>query len=404
MISVSEAVSMVVGGLAPLSAEQVGLESALGRVLAEDVASRVTQPPVDVSSMDGYAVCAVDATQVPATLRLIGESAAGVGFAGVVAAGESVRISTGAPVPNGADAIVIQEETRASGDAVTVLETATPGRWIRRSGLDFVAGQVLLHAGRMLAPRDIGLAAAMNIPWLRVRRKPRIAFVATGDEVVLPGEPLGPAQIVSSNSFALAAYISRLGGQPVNLGIAGDDEASLLEVIKGSRGADLLVTMGGASVGDHDLVRKVLGGAGFDLGFYRVAMRPGKPLIFGRLGEVPVLGLPGNPVSVGVTAVIFLRPAIQAMLDLRDPDGPRPSAILGCDVAANDQRQDYLRARLSRERNGALVATPFDKQDSSMLALFCAADCLVVRPPHAPPARTGDLVEIVPLADPFAGM
>jgi molybdopterin molybdotransferase len=335
---------------------------------------------------------------------LIGESAAGRGFAATVATGEAVRVSTGAPVPNGADAIIIQEETRVNGNTVTALEAAIHGRWIRRAGLDFTQGQTLLHEGRILTPRDIGLAAAMNIPWLRVRRKPRIAFVATGDEIVLPGESLGPEQIVSSNSFAIAAYISRLGGNTVNLGIAGDDELCLMRIFEASRGADMLVTMGGASVGDHDLVRKVLGGAGLDLGFYRVAMRPGKPLIFGRLADLPVLGLPGNPVSVGVTAVVFLKPAIEAMLGIRRPESPKPVAVLGCDLDANDQRQDYLRARLTRDHTGVLIATPFPKQDSSMLALFCAADCLVVRPPYAPLAHAGEMVEIVPLSDSLFGI
>jgi molybdopterin molybdotransferase len=404
MISVSEAVSMVTSGFTPLSAEQLGLELALGRVLAEDLTSRVSQPPVDVSSMDGYAIRSEDVTQVPTALRLIGESAAGRGFAATVATGEAVRVSTGAPVPNGADAIIIQEETRVNGNTVTALEAAIHGRWIRRAGLDFTQGQTLLHEGRILTPRDIGLAAAMNIPWLRVRRKPRIAFVATGDEIVLPGESLGPEQIVSSNSFAIAAYISRLGGNTVNLGIAGDDELCLMRIFEASRGADMLVTMGGASVGDHDLVRKVLGGAGLDLGFYRVAMRPGKPLIFGRLADLPVLGLPGNPVSVGVTAVVFLKPAIEAMLGIRRPESPKPVAVLGCDLDANDQRQDYLRARLTRDHTGVLIATPFPKQDSSMLALFCAADCLVVRPPYAPLAHAGEMVEIVPLSDSLFGI
>jgi molybdopterin molybdotransferase len=399
MITVSEALSIVTDGLAPLPAEQIGLESALDRVLAEDMVSRVTQPPIDVSSMDGYAVRTEDVTQVPTTLRLIGESAAGTGFTGTVKTGQAVRISTGAPVPNGADAIIIQEETRVNGSAVTVLGATICGRWIRTAGLDFVKGQALLQAGRKLTPRDIGLAAAMNVPWLRVRRKPRIAFVATGNEIVWPGEPLGPAQIISSNSFALAAFISRLGGNPVNLGIASDNEGSLMQVFDGSRGADMLVTMGGASVGDHDLVRKALSDAGLKLGFYRVAMRPGKPLIFGRLGDVPVLGLPGNPVSVGVTAAIFLKPAMEAMLDIRGVDCPQPVAVLGCDIDANDQRQDYLRARLVHDKAGVLIATPFPKQDSSMLSQFCTADCLVVRPPRAPLARIGELVPIVPLTD-----
>ncbi|MGF1639684.1 MAG: gephyrin-like molybdotransferase Glp [Rhodospirillales bacterium] len=397
MISVAEALAVVTGGLVPVAVEQVGLEAADGRVLAEDVAARLTQPPCAVSAMDGYAVRGEDARRVPATLRLIGESAAGAPFAGRLTTGTAVRISTGAPLPEGADAIVIQEDTAVDGAAVTVRTPAESGRWIRPAGLDFSAGQVLLRAGQTLTPRDVGLAAAMNVPWLRVRRRPRIAVVATGDEIVWPGEPRGPAQIVGSNSFILAAAIERLGGRTLNLGVARDDEDSLRTLIAGCRGADLLVTTGGASAGDHDLVRKVLTASGLDLGFYRVAMRPGKPLMFGRLGEVPVLGLPGNPVSVGVTVEVFLRPMVAALLGLPPGAGPAPAAVLGRDLAANDLRQDYLRARLSREPGGALVATPFAQQDSAQLVLLCAADCLVVRPPLAPPALAGDPVEIVPL-------
>ena len=402
MISVAEALAHVTSRLRPLAAEQVALSDALGRVLAQDVAARLTQPPVDVSAMDGYAVRAADVASVPVTLKVIGESAAGSAFDGVLGAGQAVRTFTGAMVADGADAIVIQEDTDAGGDAVIVKESAAPGAYIRPAGLDFRAGQVLLVAGKVLTARDVGLAAAMNVPWLKVRRRPRIAILATGDEVVMPGEPLARNQIISSNSVALDAYVRALGGVPISLGIARDDEESLHAMLAGAEGADLLVTIGGASVGDHDLVRKVLGAKGLDLTFYKVAMRPGKPLIFGRLGDVPVLGVPGNPVSAGVTSVIFLGPAMEVMLGLRRPGEdaaqPAPTALLGRHLKANDRRQDYLRAALGHDDEGGLVATPFEKQDSAMMALLAAADCLVVRPPHAPPAKAGERVEIVPLA------
>ena len=402
MISVAEALAHVTSSLRPLAVEQVALSDALGRVLAEDVASRLTQPPVDVSAMDGYAVRAADVASVPVTLKVIGESAAGGAFDGVLGAGQAVRTFTGAMVADGADAIVIQEVTDAEGDAVIVKEGAAPGTYIRPAGMDFRAGQVLLAAGKMLTARDVGLAAAMNVPWLKVRRRPRIAILATGDELVMPGEPLARNQIISSNSVALDAYVRALGGVPLSLGIARDDEESLHAMLAGAEGADMLVTIGGASVGDHDLVRQVLGAEGLDLTFYKVAMRPGKPLIFGRLGDVAVLGVPGNPVSAGVTTVIFLGPAMEVMLGLRRPGEdaaqPAPTALLGRDLEANDRRQDYLRAKLGRDDQGVLVATPFEKQDSAMMALLAAADCLVVRPPHAPPAAAGERVEIVPLA------
>lgn len=256
-----------------------------------------------------------------------------------------------------------------------------------------------MRAGRRLTARDLGLAAAMNVPWLKVRKKPRVAILATGDEVVMPGDPLGPDQIVSSNSIALGAAVTAWGGDPINLGIARDDETSLDTLLDACRGVDVLVTIGGASVGDHDLVGKVLGRRGMDLRFYKVAMRPGKPLMFGRLDDVPVLGMPGNPVSVGVTSVVILKPAMETMLGAtgRRDDA---SAVLGCALPANDERQDYLRARLTRGAGaGALTATPFERQDSSMLAVLAEADCLVVRPPHAPPASAGDHAGIVLLGD-----
>ena len=396
MLAVDDAVAMVAAGFEPLPAEQVDLAGALGRVLAEHVRSRVTQPPADVSAMDGYAVRAADAAAPPAILRVIGESAAGHPFFGRVGAGEAVRISTGAAVPEGTDAIVMQEDTERHDSAVRVREAPVAGRWIRRAGLDFRSGDVLLAAGSRLTARDVALAAAANVPWLMVRRRPRIAVVATGDELAMPGEPLDGQRIVSSNSVALRAFVAAVGGEVLDLGIARDDAAALRTIVAGARGADLLVTMGGASVGDHDLVRSVLGEQGLNLGFYRVAMRPGKPLIFGRLRDVPLLGLPGNPVSVGVTSRIFLKCAIDRMLGRTGDDGAT-TAQLGCDLAANDMRQDYLRARLERNGAGTLIATPFDRQDSAMLALLAAADCLVVRPPYAPPAPLGASVPILDL-------
>ncbi|NQV84863.1 MAG: molybdopterin molybdotransferase MoeA [Rhodospirillales bacterium] len=395
MLSVAEALAKVTSGVQRVAAEQVALPAALGRVLAEDVAARLTHPPAAVSAMDGYAVRAEDVVDVPVSLTQIGESSAGSGFGGSVGPGETARIFTGAPLPVGADTIIIQENTDADGRNITIKEGAKQGTFVRPAGLDFSEGDVLLKEGRVLTARDLGLAAAMNVPWLSVRRRPRIAFTATGDEVVMPGDPLGPDQIISSNSVALGAYISTLGGVPLNLGIARDSEDSLRQMFEGARGQDMLVTMGGASVGDYDFVRKVLGDQGMDLDFYKVAMRPGKPLIFGRLGDVPVLGLPGNPVSAGVTSAIFLKAAMAVMLGMEDQGSA--TALLGRDLEANDFRQDYLRATLSTDPDGNLVATPFERQDSSMMARLANADCLLIRPPDAPAISAGERVEIIPL-------
>jgi len=399
MLSVAEALAKVTDGVSMVSMERVPLPAALGRVLAEDVAARLSHPPADVSAMDGYAVRADDVSNVPVTLKQIGKSAAGGGFDGAISAGEVVRIFTGAPLPGGADTIIIQEVTETDGNAITIKKSALQGDYVRPAGQDFMDGEVLLKTGRVLTARDLGLAAAMNVPWLAVRRRPRIAYTATGDEVVMPGDPVGPDQIISSNSIALGAYITALGGTPINLGIARDTEDALREVIAGAKGCDLLITMGGASVGDYDFVRKVLDAEGMKLGFFRVAMRPGKPLIFGRLGDISVLGLPGNPVSAGVTSAIFLQAAIKVMLGIADDDAPAPTALLGRALDANDHRQDYLRAKLSRDADGNLVAMPFEHQDSGMMARLAAADCLLIRPPDAPAINAGERVEIMMLGD-----
>lgn len=398
MLSVEEALARITAAFQPLPAETVGLTEALGRVLAEDVTARVTQPPEDVSAMDGYAVRAADVAQVPARLAVVGRVPAGGAFDGTLGPGEAVRIFTGAPLPAGADAIVIQEDTEAEDDGVLIKATAPEGSHVRPAGLDFRAGEVGVPAGRLLTARDVGLAAAMNRPWLRVRRQPRVAILSTGDEVVLPGDPIGPNQIVASNGLSLAAFVVACGGRPIHLGVAPDDRAALAALAEGARGADLLVTSGGVSVGEHDLLREALDTQGLKLDFWRIAMRPGKPLLFGRIGATPVLGLPGNPVSSLVCATLFLRPAMDAMLGRTAEPRPAETAILGADLGANDRRQDYLRARLSLDSEGRRVATPFGRQDSSMLALLARAECLIVRRPLAEPAKAGQAVEIIPLS------
>ncbi len=397
MLSVAEALARVTGGFELIASEHISLSEALGRVLAEDVAARLTQPPMAVSSMDGYAVRTADLHIVPKTLTQIGKSQAGGGFEGTVGVDECTRIFTGAPVPDGADAVVIQEETDVDGMQVSIKESVNTGAYIRPAGLDFQTGDVLLQAGKVLTARDVGLAASMNVPWLRVRRRPRVAFIATGDEIVMPGDPMGADQIISSNSLALGAFVRVLGGTPVNLGIAQDTEASLRKALAGAKGADVLVTIGGASVGDYDLVRRVLGAEGLDLNFYKVAMRPGKPLIFGTWDEIPLLGLPGNPVSAGVTSAIFLRAAMEVMLGTGDGALRTETVRLGRDLPQNGIRQDFMRATLRHDADGQLCATPFERQDSAMMARFAAADCMVIRAPEAPAAKAGDLVLITRL-------
>ena len=398
MISVEEALGRVAGAFRPLEAERVPLREALGRVLAEDVAAHVTQPPTAISAMDGYAVRSEDLTKIPGILRCVGEAPAGGAYERPLAPGETVRIFTGGPVPEGADAIVIQENTKAEGDCITVLESTEPGRFIRPAGLDFRAGQICLARGRRLSPRDIGLAAAMNVAELTVTRHPKIAVLATGDELVAAGAEPGPNQIVSSNGPALVAFIAARGATPIDLGIAGDTIPAFHEAASRALDADLLVTTGGVSVGDRDLAKRALGEIGFVTDFWQVAMRPGKPLLFGRLGRLPILGLPGNPVSALVCAVVYLAPAIAAMLG-QSPEPAHPDfALLARDLPGNDHRQDYLRAGLSFDAAGNAVANPFSRQDSAMLSFLAGADCLVVRPPCAPAATAGSRVPIIPLS------
>ena len=396
MISVEEARARILSGLKAVPAETVALAEAWGRVTAEPVIARLTQPPADVSAMDGYALRAGDGQQ-GAMLHAIGSAPAGHPFTGTVGAGQTVRLFTGSVIPDGADAILLQEDATREGETVRVNETVRPGRHIRRAGQDFSRGDTVIPPGRRLTARDIGLAAAANHPWLTVHRRPGIAILATGDEIALPGEPIPPGGIVSSNSHALAALVRAAGGAPSVLPVARDDRAAIAAVADAVAGMDMLVTTGGASVGDHDLVIAALKERGLEVDFWRIAMRPGKPLIFGRLGAMPMLGLPGNPVSALVCAVLFLVPALAALSGLPAEPPPVVQAVLDVPVAANDARADHLRATLRPLPDGGLGVTPFPVQDSSMLRRLALADGLVLRAPHAPALEAGAVVQVIRL-------
>lgn len=398
LMPLTDAIKAVLDGAQGLPEEHVALDDAAGRVLARDVAANRTQPPDDMSAMDGYAVRAADAA-LGARLRVIGEGAAGKPFERSVQAGEAVRIFTGGVIPPGADAVVIQEDTTRDGEQVVINEAADLGKNIRRAGLDFRAGDTLLKRAHRLRDRDLALAAAMNHATLPVHRRPTVALLATGDELVMPGSIPGPGQIVYSNGYALRALARHEGAETRDLGIARDTMADTREKIHRAidSGVDILITTGGASVGDHDLVRDALVAEGVDISFWKIAMRPGKPMMHGRRGTLRVLGLPGNPVSSYVCAILFLVPLIRALSGRADTARPFEAATLGVDVPENDLREDYLRAALTRNADGALVATPVRQQDSSMLANLSRADALIVRPPHAPAAAAGTLCRVLRL-------
>ncbi len=396
MISIAEAQSRILRGLSPCGTQIVSLADGWGRVLAAPLLARLTQPPADVSAMDGYALRAAD-TDPPRPLRIIGEAPAGHPAAVAVGGGEAVRLFTGSVMPDGADSVLLQEDATAAGGMVTPAGAQRPGQHIRRRGQDFNAGDALLAPGRRLGARDIGLAAAANHPWLTVQRRPRVAILATGDEIALPGEAIGAGGIVSSNTHALAALVRAGGGAPCLLPVAPDDTRAIASAAAAAVGMDMLVTTGGASVGDHDLVQAGLGSLGFTLDFWKIAMRPGKPMMFGSIGATPVLGLPGNPVSAFVCAILFLLPALARLSglagDLTEPD----EALLGAPLRANDHRADHLRATLSHDAAGRLVATPNTRQDSALLRVLSEAQALVLRPPFAPAAEAGEPVPILRL-------
>jgi molybdopterin molybdotransferase len=403
MLAVEEALERIVGGLVPLPPEWVHLGAAHGRVLAKDLVASRDQPPHAISAMDGYAVRAADLAGGHATLRLVGTAPAGGAFEAALGPGETVRIFTGGLLPPGADAIALQEKARADGDQVRLEGRVEPGAYVRPAGLDFKRGDLGLAAGECLGARNLGLAAALNHAWLPVRRKPRVALLATGDELVMPGQPLAAHQIVNSNSAALAAMVAAWGGEPCDLGIVADRPEELAAIAPHFKGVDLVVTAGGASVGERDLVRSVLGEHGFELEFWQIAMRPGKPLMFGRIKGVPMLGLPGNPVSAGVCAILFVRAAIRALLGM-DPSLPEVPAILAEPLGPNDRRQDYLRAHAAWREDGRIEVHPAAKQDSSMLALFARAMCLIKRPPSAPALPAGATVPVVLLVSESVGV
>jgi molybdopterin molybdotransferase len=396
MIPVDEARARILAGLRPTPSEMVPLSCAWDRVTAAPATSRLTHPPHDVSAMDGYAVRAADA-MAGTTLRVVGSSPAGHPWQGSLGPGETIAIFTGSLVPDGADGILMQEDADRSDDRVTLRDTVLPGRWIRRAGQDFAAGDALVAAGRRLNARDIGLLAAGNHPWVQVHRRPRIAILATGDEIALPGDPIPAGGIVSSNAHALAALARACGADPVVLPIAPDDRATLATAAEAAAGMDLLVTSGGASVGAHDLVRSALSDRGLEVDFWTVAIRPGKPLIHGRLGGVPMIGLPGNPVSSLVCAIVFLLPALRRLAGLPGDAPPTEPAILGAPLAANDRRHDHLRATLAVGADGILVATPFPRQDSALLRLMAQAEALILREPDAPALPAGAPVRIIRL-------
>ncbi len=391
LMPVDEALARVLGAGKVLGSEFVKLDDVIGRVLAKDLKAKRDQPPFQSSAMDGYAVRHDDLTD---RLNLIGVSAAGHAFKGIVKKGQAVRILTGAPLPLGADTIVIQENVAVEGCTISIREAPALGRNIRPQGLDFKKNDILFAAGTRISARDIGLMAAANAAVISVRKRPRVVLFTTGDELVLPGDRPRTDQIFSSNSHALAAMLSAWGAKVINLGIVRDDMRATVAAINKAAKADILVTTGGASVGDHDYVQEALKHAGIKIDFWKIALRPGKPLMFGNKGKLSVLGLPGNPVSALVCARIFLKPLIAKMLGL-DFTEVHVMARIADALPANDERQDYLRAILRYEENGARVVQVFSKQDSSMQRNLRDADCLIVRPPHAPEMPRNALVPVI---------
>ena len=393
MITVEEALQRCFALVTPLPSETVPLRQAAGRVLAQAATAQLTQPPFDASAMDGYALgCAGD---VGATFTVIGEAGAGHAFAGTVAPDQAVRIFTGAPLPKGAETIAIQEDVTDSSTGIILTAPARPGANIRKRGQDFAQGDTL-SAPRRLTSKDLALLAAMNIPEVTASRRPILALIATGDELVMPGDQPGPDQIVASNLFALEAMARAEGAEVRMLPIARDTEDDLRQVFHLAEGADLIVTIGGASVGDHDLVGKVAADLGLERAFWKIAMRPGKPLMAGRLGPSLMLGLPGNPVSAIVCGHLFLLPMLRAMQGLPAAPAPTARAVLAEDVGPAGPRVHYMRARLS-PTDGLPRISPFASQDSALLRILTEADALLIRPLDDGPRRAGEMVDYIPL-------
>ena len=397
LLPVEEAMKRVLDGASPTATQDVLLLDAHNRVLAQDVTAKLTQPPFNASAMDGYAVSADDLATLPTSLRVAGESQAGSRFTGTVEQGAAVRIFTGAPLPTRTDTVVIQENTERQGDTVVIREAPRPGANVRAMGGDFRKGQTLLSAGRPVDARAITLAAAAGHARLSVRVRPRVAILATGDELVEPGTTPGPDQIVASNAYGLAALVERAGGSPQLLGIAGDTREALDAKLQAASGADVLVTIGGASVGDRDLVRPTLEARGMTLDFWKVAIRPGKPMLFGRMDATRVLGLPGNPVSCLVAARVFLVPLIHRLLGRTDSPLQETIAVLTHDVQANGPRQHYMRAKRAPDEASPPRVSVLSSQDSAHLTGLIAADVLIVRAPNAPALTAGSEVSVLSL-------
>jgi molybdopterin molybdotransferase len=390
LLPVADALTRILADAAPLPAEDAKLDDALGRVLTANLKAQRTQPPDNVSAMDGYAVRGADVEKAPAALKVIGEIAAGHPFAGKVSAGETARIFTGGVMPEGSDTVVIQELAAREADNVTFGKPTAKGRNVRLKGIDFTEGEVLLEKGRRLTDRDLMLAAAMNYATVPVHRRAKVAVLGTGDELVPPGGTPGEGEIVYSNGYALRALVRNEGAEAIDLGVVGDTVDAITAAVRRARSAnvDVLVTTGGASVGEHDLVQRALAGQGMNLSFWRLALRPGRPMMYGRLAAMQVLGVPGNPVSSYVCAFLFLVPLIRRLSGRSDAHLVPQKAVLGRDMPANDEREDYLRASLQTGANGP-IATPLAHQDSSLMAPLAAADCLLIRPAHAPQADAG---------------
>lgn len=398
MISVDEAIGRIFAKLPALGDEQIALGRAHRRVLSRPLVAIHNQPPFDSSAMDGYAVRAVDVTP-GRPLKLAGTSQAGARFTGMMQSGQCVRIFTGAPMPIGADTVIMQEEATAEGNQISFSKAPKPGQSVRKQGFDFARGAQLLPSGVVLTPQMLALAASANLPHVTVTKRPRIAILATGDELVPPGSSLGPDQIVASNSAGLIPLLAPFAEKVIDLGIVPDDpkriEHALLNAF--DAGIEMLVTTGGASVGERDYVQEVLRDLGVDLDFWKLKMRPGKPLMFGTRGRSLVFGLPGNPVSALVTATVVLKPALKAMSGIADPFWPRLSVPTLMGLPANGPRRHFMRAQLSRNEIGYLEVTPFFETDSSHSSSLALADALIVIPEDAPSIPPGEMVEVIPL-------
>ncbi len=392
MITVAEALARVFAIAKKMEVDTVPLNKAASRVLANDVSAKLTQPPFSSSAMDGYAIKLAE-LKAGAKFNVIGEAAAGKAFDGELGNSQAVRIFTGAPVPKGADCVLMQEDTTREGDVITVCDEPSFKTNIRPMGGDFAKGDKF-HAPKRLNAADVALLASMNIGEVPVYKKPVVALMATGNELVMPGEDPGPSQIISSNNFGLQAMLVQAGATVRMLPIARDNIESMNHVFDLCEGADLIVTIGGASVGDHDLVQPVAEKRGMKLDFYKVAMQPGKPLMAGMMGDVAMVGLPGNPVSSMVCGHIFLRPMLDVMLGFEPAAMPKYSGKLGCDIAQNGKREHFLRAKVEPDETGWKV-TPFDRQDSSLLSILTQSNALMVRPPNDPAMKAGDTVEFI---------